>query len=481
MSIVPPNAARAIEGARRVLLARERRPVPSTRGDASICATSATSWSDLKVTVVDVVASRPGNPGSRASGSPRRSSRRGWGSDKSNRPSLPLLTKPLVVVWRVRDRHRLRRDVGASSACPRSSRGRAVAERVERLRRRVEIDDRRARRSRRERDAVPDDEVRSDDVRALPSLARRGNDIEAVRGGARVPAGIAIVVCVVPLASTYATVSPPIAAPPGAASSTNTLDSSPPGKCSSTSLRSPVAHDGFATPRVSAERNVTHQFAPSVASLAAGIELHRLAGERGEGVHATAFVGSVTNDALASIATSVAQAKLASFTFGPDSLSANVVPGSPHTKAAPLGICAGSAGFAAPRTYSPGVRMSVSLSPVGIGQRVDRHRRRAVGERRVRGIAGRASIDLEELPDVRRRRRERLHLGDRRRGDRRRDAPPSTRRTRSLCCTTPVFAHAPVWQVATSHASPSSHVVPSDFEGFEQSPVDVSHAPAVWH
>jgi hypothetical protein len=41
---------------------------------------------------------------------------------------------------------------------------------------------------------------------------------------------------------------------------------------------------------------------------------------------------------------------------------------------------------------------------------------------------------------------------------------------------------APDWHVSVCvHAFPSVHVVPSDFAGFEHTPVDVLHVPAVWH
>jgi hypothetical protein len=42
--------------------------------------------------------------------------------------------------------------------------------------------------------------------------------------------------------------------------------------------------------------------------------------------------------------------------------------------------------------------------------------------------------------------------------------------------------HTPAWQVSLRvQRSPSSHAVPSGFDGFEQSPVAGSHVPPSWH
>jgi hypothetical protein len=50
----------------------------------------------------------------------------------------------------------------------------------------------------------------------------------------------------------------------------------------------------------------------------------------------------------------------------------------------------------------------------------------------------------------------------------------------SSVATVPVPVHAPAWQVSVAvHALASLHAVPSVFVGFEQTPVALSHVPAL--
>jgi hypothetical protein len=60
--------------------------------------------------------------------------------------------------------------------------------------------------------------------------------------------------------------------------------------------------------------------------------------------------------------------------------------------------------------------------------------------------------------------------------------PATWHRSRAVQVTGLPPVQVPAWQVsARVQALPSLHVVPSDFAGFEQTPVVVSHVPAPWH